>query len=146
MRTFAEERRSGTIEMLMTKPITDLQVILAKYFAGVVLVIFSLLPTLIYFISVNYLSSTPYKFENYFYIAGGLLISIVFLEIIILNKKLITIITASLLSLRILYSLIRLHFPDIFAWYLLSLAIILVLTLVIDRKVISKLIITIQIL
>ncbi len=58
MRTFAEERRSGTIEMLMTKPITDLQIILAKYFAGVVLVIFSLLPTLIYYISVYYLGST----------------------------------------------------------------------------------------
>jgi len=58
MRSFAEERRSGTIEMLMTKPITDLQVILAKYFAGVVLVIFSLLPTLIYYISVYYLGAT----------------------------------------------------------------------------------------
>ncbi len=58
MRSFAEERRSGTIEMLMTKPLTDLQVILAKYFAGVVLVIFSLLPTLIYYITVYYLGST----------------------------------------------------------------------------------------
>src|SRR5271157_5658084 len=36
MRSFAEEKRSGTIEMLMTKPLTDLQVVLAKYFAGVV--------------------------------------------------------------------------------------------------------------
>lgn len=57
MRSFAEEKRSGTIEMLMTKPLTDLQVILAKYFAGVVLVIFSLIPTLIYYISVYYLGS-----------------------------------------------------------------------------------------
>ena len=52
MRSFAEERKSGTIELLMTQPLTDLQVILAKYFAGVVLVIFSLVPTLIYVISV----------------------------------------------------------------------------------------------
>ncbi len=57
MRMFAEEKRSGTIEILMTKPITDLQVILAKYFAGVILVIFSILPTLIYYISVYKLGS-----------------------------------------------------------------------------------------
>ncbi len=52
MRFFAEEKRSGTIELLMTKPLTDIQVILAKYFAGLTLVFISLLPTLIYFYSV----------------------------------------------------------------------------------------------
>jgi ABC-2 type transport system permease protein len=52
MRSFADENRSGTIEMLLTKPLTDLQIILSKYLAGVVLVIFSTLPTLLYFYSV----------------------------------------------------------------------------------------------
>ncbi|MCD4682655.1 MAG: gliding motility-associated ABC transporter permease subunit GldF [Bacteroidales bacterium] len=52
MRFFAEEKRSGTIELLMTKPLTDIQVILAKYLAGLTLVFISLLPTLIYFYSV----------------------------------------------------------------------------------------------
>jgi ABC-2 type transport system permease protein len=52
MRSFADERKSGTIEILMTQPLTDLQVVLAKYFAGVVLVIISLIPTLIYYFSV----------------------------------------------------------------------------------------------
>jgi ABC-2 type transport system permease protein len=52
MRSFADERKSGTIELLMTQPLTDLQVILAKYFAGLALVIFSLIPTLVYFFSV----------------------------------------------------------------------------------------------
>jgi ABC-2 type transport system permease protein len=52
MRSFAEEQRSGTIELLLTKPLTDMEIILAKYLAGVVLVFFSLLPTLVYFVSV----------------------------------------------------------------------------------------------
>ena len=52
MRSFADEKRSGTLELLMTQPLTDLQVILAKFFAGIVLVIFSLVPTLIYVYTV----------------------------------------------------------------------------------------------
>ncbi len=57
MRSFADEKKGGTIELLLTKPLTDLQIILAKYFAGFTLVIFSLLPTLIYYYSVNKLGS-----------------------------------------------------------------------------------------
>jgi ABC-2 type transport system permease protein len=52
MRSFSDEKKSGTIELLFTKPLTDLQIIFAKYFAGVLLVIFSLIPTIIYFITV----------------------------------------------------------------------------------------------
>lgn len=52
MRLFSEERKSGTIELLLTKPLTELQIILAKYFAGVILVLFSLLPTFVYFYTI----------------------------------------------------------------------------------------------
>lgn len=52
MRLFADERKSGTIETLLTKPITDFQIIIAKYLAGLTLVIFSLLPTLVYVFTV----------------------------------------------------------------------------------------------
>jgi len=52
MRLFADEKKSGTIELLFTKPFTDFQIILAKYLSGVLLVLFSLVPTLIYYISV----------------------------------------------------------------------------------------------
>ncbi len=55
MRLFADEKKLGTIELLLTKPLTDLQIILAKYFAGVIIVIFSLLPTLVYFYTVYHL-------------------------------------------------------------------------------------------
>lgn len=52
MRSFADERKTGTIELLLTKPITDSQIIMAKYFAGLALVVFSLIPTLVYYITV----------------------------------------------------------------------------------------------
>lgn len=57
MRMFSEERRTGTIEMLLTKPITDLQIILAKFLAGLSLVVIALIPTLVYYFSVSALGS-----------------------------------------------------------------------------------------
>lgn len=56
MRLFAEEKKAGTIELLLTKPLTELQIVMAKYFAGFILVLFSLVPTLIYYICVYKLS------------------------------------------------------------------------------------------
>ncbi|WP_439883417.1 gliding motility-associated ABC transporter permease subunit GldF [Pontibacter sp. MBLB2868] len=52
MRTFAEEKREGTIELLLTKPIADLELILGKYFAALLLALFALLPSLLYYYSV----------------------------------------------------------------------------------------------
>lgn len=57
MRTFSEEKQLGTIEFLMTKPLTDMQIVLGKYFAVLTLVLFALLPTLIYYYSVYQLGS-----------------------------------------------------------------------------------------
>lgn len=64
MRSFAEERRTGTIEMLLTKPLSDWQIVTGKYFAGVVLVIIALLPTLIYYISIYQLSLPVGNVDN----------------------------------------------------------------------------------
>ncbi|HUW07683.1 MAG TPA: gliding motility-associated ABC transporter permease subunit GldF [Williamwhitmania sp.] len=52
MRTFAEERKGGTLELLLTKPLTELDLVMGKFFASVFLVICSLVPTLIFFFSV----------------------------------------------------------------------------------------------
>lgn len=52
MRAFADEKRSGTLELLMTQPLSDLQVIMAKFLSGVVLVLFALVPTLVCYFSV----------------------------------------------------------------------------------------------
>jgi ABC-2 type transport system permease protein len=64
MRSFADEKKSGTLELLMTQPLTDLQVILAKYFAGIVLVLFSLVPTLVYYITVFELGLPPGNIDS----------------------------------------------------------------------------------
>ncbi|HOF19953.1 MAG TPA: ABC transporter permease subunit [Bacteroidales bacterium] len=53
MKTFAEENKSGTIEMLLTKPVTDRQVILGKYFATLILIAIALALTLPYVITVS---------------------------------------------------------------------------------------------
>ena len=55
MRSFSEEQKSGTMELLFTRPLTDMQIISAKYLAGLTLIIFSVIPTIIFFISVWYL-------------------------------------------------------------------------------------------
>lgn len=57
MRLLAEENQTGTIELLATRPLTDLEIILAKYFAAVFLVVFALIPTLLYYISIYQLGS-----------------------------------------------------------------------------------------
>ncbi len=57
MRSFAEEKNSGTIEFITTKPVTDTQIILGKYFSALVLVIFSVLPTITYYFTIRALAS-----------------------------------------------------------------------------------------
>ena len=52
MKSLAEEKKEGTFELLATRPLTDWQIVLGKYLAALVLVLFSLIPTLIYYYSV----------------------------------------------------------------------------------------------
>lgn len=60
MRSFSEEKRTGTIEIILTKPLGDLQIVLAKYLACIVIVFLSLLPTIIYVLTV-WMFATPVK-------------------------------------------------------------------------------------
>lgn len=57
MRMFADEKKTGTIEFILTKPISELNIILAKFLAGLTIIVFSLLPSLIYYLSVYLLGS-----------------------------------------------------------------------------------------
>jgi len=95
MRSFAEEKKSGTIELLLTRPISDVQIILAKYFACILLVVLALLPTLVYFFSVYALGNPPGNLDmgrtwgSYFgllFLAGGFVAVGVFASAITNNQ------------------------------------------------------------
>jgi len=59
MRSFAEEIKTGTIELLLTKPVSEMQLVTAKFFAAVTLVFIALLPCVVYIISVWQLGNPP---------------------------------------------------------------------------------------
>lgn len=66
MKMFAEEKRTGTLELLYTRPVTEMQIVMAKFAAAWVLAILSLLPTLVFYVSVYLLGSPPGNLD-----AGG---------------------------------------------------------------------------
>jgi ABC-2 type transport system permease protein len=57
MRSLAEERKEGTFELLFTRPLKDWEIALGKYFACLLIVLFALLPTLVYYYSVSILGT-----------------------------------------------------------------------------------------
>ena len=74
MATFADEKRRGTMELLMTSPITNLQVILGKFFASLIFFLVMLLPTLLYQIFILLYSSPRMAFGPIFSGYLGLLL------------------------------------------------------------------------
>ena len=72
MKSFSEEIRQGTLELLLTKPITHWQLVLGKYFGAFLLVILSLVPTLLYVITLYFLGK-PEGNLDYGVIAGSYL-------------------------------------------------------------------------
>lgn len=57
MKSFAEERKLGTMEFLLTKPLSDWDIVLGKFLASLSLVFLALIPTVIYYISISALGS-----------------------------------------------------------------------------------------
>ena len=56
MRSFADEFKAGTFEVLRTSPVTSWQVILGKYFGSLVVILCALLPTVIYIYTIQQLA------------------------------------------------------------------------------------------
>lgn len=55
MRSFSEEKKQGTLELLLTKPVSDLELLLGKYLSSLSLVVITLSPTIIYFIIIKFI-------------------------------------------------------------------------------------------
>ncbi len=58
MRSFSDEFRTGTFEILKTKPVTSLQIVLGKYFSVILVVVIALVPTILYVFTIKTLSVT----------------------------------------------------------------------------------------
>lgn len=78
MRLFAEEQRSGTLELLLTRPVSVTRIVAAKYVAGLLLVLLSILPTVVYAVSLSLLAQPVGQIDT-----GGIIgsyIGLVFLS------------------------------------------------------------------
>jgi ABC-2 type transport system permease protein len=83
MRMFAEEQRNGTMELLLSRPVTELQLVVAKLAASLTVVLLTLLPTLIYFYCVYQLGSPVGSIDTG--ATWGSYIGLLFLAIIYLS-------------------------------------------------------------
>jgi len=64
MRMIAEEKKTGTLELLFTRPVSEMKIVLAKFFASWILVLIALIPTLIFYISVWLIGSPPGNIDS----------------------------------------------------------------------------------
>lgn len=63
MRLIAEERKTGTLELLLIRPLSPMQIVVAKYFAGLSVVFISIIPTLVYLFVVYQLGAEKGNFD-----------------------------------------------------------------------------------
>ena len=57
MRSFSDEKKQGTLELLVTKPISHFQIVLGKYFGAFILIVMALIPTLLYVYTISQLGN-----------------------------------------------------------------------------------------
>ncbi len=59
MRAFSDEMKMGTLELLLTKPVSLKQIVLGKYFGAVILISIALVPTILYVFTISELGNPP---------------------------------------------------------------------------------------
>tara|TARA_R110002094_G_scaffold14727_1_gene25735 strand:+ start:739 stop:1461 length:723 start_codon:yes stop_codon:yes gene_type:complete len=63
MRSFSDEKKQGTLELLITKPISHFQIVLGKYFGAFALILMALIPTLLYVYTISQLGNPVGNFD-----------------------------------------------------------------------------------
>src|SRR5690606_14881708 len=59
MRAFSDEMKMGTLELLLTKPISLKEIVLGKYFGAVILIMIAMVPTILYVFTISKLGNPP---------------------------------------------------------------------------------------
>ncbi len=111
MRTFSEEQQTGTIELLATKPLTDWQIVLGKFFAAWLLVGFAILPTLLYYFTIHQLGAPVGNLDagaiagSYigFLLLGGAFVSIGLFSSSLTNNQIVAFILATFVCFLFYY-------------------------------------------
>jgi len=63
MRTFSEEKRTGTLEVLLTAPVNDWAVVLSKFAAAFVMYLLCWLPSVVYLVALRYAGGSPFDYR-----------------------------------------------------------------------------------
>ncbi|RXG15439.1 protein involved in gliding motility GldF [Leeuwenhoekiella aestuarii] len=63
MRSFSDELRLGTLELLLTRPISKVQLVLGKFFGALLLIVLAVLPTLVYVYAIDQLGNPQGNYD-----------------------------------------------------------------------------------
>lgn len=107
MRSIAEEKRMGTLEFLLTRPITEWDIVGGKFLAGFALVVIAVAPTIVYYFSVYQLGEpagnvdTPGVIGSYIglLLLGGVFCTIGILASAISPNQIVSFVMAAILCL-----------------------------------------------
>jgi ABC-2 type transport system permease protein len=120
MRLISEEKKSGTLELLVTKPVREIEIILGKFLAAWLLFFFTLLPTLCYFFTVAAIGSLDIGVVIGGYV-GLMLIAAVFLAVSLFcsslteNQIIAVIVSFAIVGLLWILNKILIFFPPLVA-------------------------------
>jgi ABC-2 type transport system permease protein len=120
MRLLAEEKKAGTLELLTTKPVRDVEIILGKFLAAWVLLAAALVPTLLYAVTVGLLGSLDLGpvFTGYLglLLMGGVYIAIGLFASSLTENQIVAFIISFLIVLALfLMDKVLMYVPEAFA-------------------------------